>query len=166
MQAKYRWANFAVPLLVTALMFPVGSSAQALPQGSSQQQSQPSGVMIDPSAGPLKPGEAPPATAPLPNAPEPAATPVPRQQPSSQPLAQPAPQAPLGAAAAEQIRTTGGGASRPAGNAIAPVKQRQYHSLVIKLGAAAAAGIAVGAVYGLSHATSSTPPHATTAAAK
>ncbi len=80
-------------------------------------------------------------------------------------LAQPAAQAPLGAAAAEQVRTAGGGASRPAGNAIAPVQQHQYHSLVIKLGLAAAAGIAAGTVYGLSRATSSTPPHSASATA-
>jgi len=167
MQVKRNSSSFTVLLLIAVLLLPVGlSAAQALPQASSQQQSPPSGVMIDPSAGPLKPNEAQPNPAPLPNAPQPAATSAPPQQPSSRSLAQPAPQAPLGTAAAEQIRTSGGSASRPAGNAIAPVKQRQYRSLVIKLGAAAAAGIAVGAVYGLSHATSSTPPHAATAAAR
>ena len=127
-------------------------------------QTSPPSVMVDPSAGPLKPSES--RTAPLPSAPQPAAAPTPAPQPSSQPAAQPAPQEPLGAAAAEQIRTAGGGASRPAGNAIAPVKQQQYRSLVIKLGAAAAVGIAAGTVYGLSHATSSTPPHSTAAATR
>jgi hypothetical protein len=165
MQAKRNSVSFAARLLVTVLLLPSClCAAQALPQNGSEQQTPPSGVMIDPSAGPLNPSQAP-STAPLPDGPQPAANPAPAQKPS-QPLAQPAPQAPLGTAAAEQIRTSGGGASRPAGNAIAPVKQRQYHSLVIKLGAAAAAAIAVGAVYGLSHATSSTPPHSTTAATR
>jgi hypothetical protein len=163
MQAKQNSASFAVPVLVAALLLPCASAAQAPPQGSSQQPPPPSGVMIDPSAGPLKPNEAPPSAAPLPNAPQPAPAPP---QPSSQPRVQPIPQAPLGTAAAEQVRTAGGSASRPAGNAIAPVKQHQYRSLVIKLGAAAAAGIAVGTVYALSHATSSTPPHSASAAAR
>ncbi len=170
MQTKHQSASFVVPLLVSELLLCVVlSPAQA--QSSSPQQSPPSGVMIDPSAAPLKPSAAPPSQAPLPNAPEPA-TPG-QQQPSrsqaqpSRPSATPsATQAPLGAAAAEQVRTSGGGASRPAGNAIAPAKQHQYRSLVIKLGALAAAGIAAGTVYGLSHATPSTPPHSAAAAAK
>jgi hypothetical protein len=168
MQAKLQSARFAVPLLVSALLVFVNLSvAQEVPQGSSQQpgQSQPSGVTIDPSAGPLKPSEQP-SEAPLPNAPQPAAPPAAPQQRSSRPPELPTVPEPLGAAAAEQVRTAGGGASRPAGNAIAPAKQHQYRSLVIKLGAVAAGAIAAGAVYGLSHATPSTPPHSTVAAAK
>jgi hypothetical protein len=160
MQVKQNSVRFAVPLLVILLLSPGGMNAQT--QGSAQQQSAPSGVMIDPSAGPLKPNDAPTDAPPLPNAPQPAATPEPQQKPLSSP-AQATPQVPLGAAAAEQIKTAGGGASRPAGEAIAPAKQHQYRSLVIKLGAVAAAGIAVGTVYGLSHATSSTPPHSAAA---
>ncbi len=166
MQTIYQSASVTAPLLVYVLLSSILMSAQT--QSGSQQQSPPSGVMVDPSAAPLKPSAAPPSDeAPLPNAPQPAA---PAQQTPSQSVAQPAtqptPQAPLGAAAAEQVRTAGGGASRPAGNAIAPTKQHQYRSLVIKLGAVAAAGIAAGTVYGLSRATSSTPPHSTTAATK
>lgn len=172
MQAK-KSVKFAASLLMTGLLVSFNfSAAQEAPQNRSQQvqrPSTPSGVMIDPSAGPLKPSEMPsetqPVEAPLPNAPQPQAT-APRQQQSSQSAAPTAAQEPLGAAAAEQVKTAGGGASRPAGNAIAPAKQHQYRSLLIKLGAVAAAGIAVGTVYGLSHATSSTPPHATVAAAK
>jgi hypothetical protein len=171
MHAKPQSARLSVPLLVVALLLSVNlSAAQEIPQNSpqpTQQQSPPSGVMIDPSAGPLQPSETPPTGAP-PEAPspQPPATPAYAQQGSPQPPAQPVKQPPLGAAAAEQVRTAGGGASRPAGEAIAPVKQRQYRSLLIKLGAAAAAGIAVGTVYGLSRATPSTPPHPTAAAAK
>lgn len=165
MRAKQQSAKFAIPLLLLALVNV--SVAQDAPQSNSQQpgQSQQGGVSIDPSAGPLTPSE--PSAAPLPNAPE--ATAEPRRQasrPPALPPAQPAKPEPVGTAAAEQIRTAGGGASRPAGNAIAPAKQHQYRSLLIKLGAVAAAGIAVGTVYGLSRATSSTPPHATVAAAK
>lgn len=64
---------------------------------------------------------------------------------------------PLGTAAAEKGRTAGGGASRPAGVAIAPAKQKRSRGLLIKLGALAAAGAAVGTVYALSRGTGSTP---------
>ena len=64
---------------------------------------------------------------------------------------------PLGTAAAEKARTAGGGASRPAGVAIAPVKQKRSRGLLIKLGALAAAGAAVGTVYALSRGTGSVP---------
>ena len=67
-------------------------------------------------------------------------------------------QAPLGAAAAEKGVTAGGAASRPAGAALAPANQNQRRSLLIKLGIVAAGAAAVGTVYALSHATSSTPP--------
>ena len=68
---------------------------------------------------------------------------------------------PLGAAAAEAGVTAGGAASRPAGSAIAPTKQGQKRSLLIKLGLIAAGGAAIGAVYALSRGTSSIPPGAT-----
>lgn len=167
-------AKFAVPVLVTALLVSANVYAQGAPQSSPQQ---PSGVRVDPSAGPLNPSEsAPQSAAPQPTAPQdttpPNGTstlpnaPQPQAAPPAQRQEQPPAEEPLGAAAAEQVRTAGGGASRPAGNAIAPAKQHQYRSLLIKLGAVAAAGVAVGTVYGLSHATPSTPPHTATAATK
>ena len=64
-------------------------------------------------------------------------------------------QQPLGAATAEGVPTVGGGASRPAGEAIAPAKQNQRRSMLIKIGLIAAAGVAVGTAYGLSKGTSS-----------
>ena len=67
---------------------------------------------------------------------------------------------PLGTAAAEKGKTVGGGASRPAGVAIAPAKQKRSRSLLIKLGVVAAAGAALGTIYGLSRGTKSTPPGA------
>ena len=69
-------------------------------------------------------------------------------------------QEPVGAAAAQKVPTTGGAASKPAGAAIAPAKQHQTRSLLIKIGAIAAAGIAAGSIYALSKGTSSTPPGA------
>jgi hypothetical protein len=151
-------------LLVAVLLVSFNfSAAQDAPQPA-RQQSPPSGLTIDPSAGPLKPSEAPGnAQTPLPDAPQPPAIPA---QPPARLATQPAIQEPLGVAAAEQIQTAGGAASRPAGEAIAPARQHQYRSLLIKVGVVAAAGIAAGTVYGLSRATSSTPPHSTAAVAK
>lgn len=67
-------------------------------------------------------------------------------------------QAPAGAAAAQKAETAGGAASKPAGSAIAPAKQRQVHSFLLKLGLIAAGGAAIGTVYLLSRGTSSVPP--------
>jgi hypothetical protein len=69
-------------------------------------------------------------------------------------------QQPLGAAAAQKGVTRGGAASKPAGTAFAGTKQRQSRSLLIKLGAVAAAGVALGTIYALTRGTSSTPPGA------
>jgi biopolymer transport protein ExbB len=155
MRSEFSFARAIAPVLATALLLAANT---ALAQQQIVQ-----GVQVNPSAGPLQPSASQPvppqpaATTPesLPNAPEAAAQP---------PAAQSAPPAaPLGTAAAEQITAAGGGASRPAGNAIAPAKQHQYRSLVIKLGAVAAAGIAVGTVYALSHGTPSVPPHSASA---
>ena len=67
-------------------------------------------------------------------------------------------QEPTGTAAAPAGRISGSAASQPAGVAIAPAKQRQVRSLLIKVGAIAGAGIALGTVYGLSKASPATPP--------
>ena len=124
-------------------------------------------LIPDPAQAPLQP-----VTSNLPDAPTPQQNPAPTaatqppaetQQPQSQSLPQERLQQPLGAAAAEAAPPTGGAASKPAGTAIAPAKQRQVRSLLIKLGAIAAAGAALGTVYGLTRATSSVPPGASTA---
>lgn len=141
-------------------------AAQALTQDAQQQQAPQQqappnrGTTVDPSQGPLTP-----APRQVPDAPS--ATPE-QQQPQTQPATvptqpgaaaqQPQSREPLGAAAAEGVKTAGGGASRPAGAAIAPAKQHQVRSILIKLGAVAAAGVAIGTVYALSKGTSSTPP--------
>ena len=87
-----------------------------------------------------------------------------RSQPAAatteaQPLQQ-RPANPLGTATAQQGATRGGVASRPAGEAIAPAKQRQVHSLLIKLGLVTAGAVAIGTVVGLTRGTSSIPPGA------
>ena len=103
--------------------------------GSHQQPPSPTGTSADPS-------QAPPV--PMANAPAP-------QMPTSEPV---------GTATAERTPTAGGAASEPAGTAIAPAKQRQVRSLLIKLGAVAGAGVALGTVMALSKGTPSTPPGA------
>ncbi len=67
---------------------------------------------------------------------------------------------PTGTAAAPAGNISGSVASRPAGAAIAPAKQRQVRSFLIKFGVVAGAGIALGTVYALSRGSSSTPPGA------
>ncbi len=115
------------------------------------------GITVDPSKGPLTP--------PPPSEPQPTTEMMqPLASPTTTTLSVPeAPQQqgqhePLGTAAAGGIATEGGSASRPAGTAIAPAQQHQVRSLLIKLGAIAAAGAAIGTVYALSKGTPSTPP--------
>jgi hypothetical protein len=147
------------------------------PQQQSQQQPN---MTADPTQGPIEPAQStdqnqqqtPDQT--LPNAPstttQPAnqqsgtTTALPQQTQPATPATQQKPQEPAGTAAAGNAETVGGAASRPAGTAIAPAKQRQVRSLLIKLGAIAAAGAALGIVYGLSKSTSPKPPGATTTA--
>ncbi|MGA9208112.1 MAG: hypothetical protein WB347_09955 [Terriglobales bacterium] len=77
----------------------------------------------------------------------------PPQQPPQNPLHEP-----VGTAAAEWMPVTGVAASRPAGAALAPAKQRRARSVLIKVGALLGAGAAVGTVMALSAASPSKPP--------
>lgn len=94
----------------------------------------------------------------LPESPQPAGQ---SQQPAALPSAGTEPQdqshKPVGTAAAPYERTTGIAASRPAGAAIAPAKQRRVRTILISLGVIAGAGIAVGSVAALSHGSPSRP---------
>lgn len=81
------------------------------------------------------------------------------QNQQQKPPAQPA-QAPAGTGAAQAGPTAGGAGSRPAGMAIAPAKQHQVRSFLIKLGAIAGGAIAIGTVYALSRSSPSRPPGA------
>jgi hypothetical protein len=123
-------------------------------QQPAQQQDQnvgttPRSATPNPSKGPLQPAE----TNEQENTPE---APQPAQQQPTAEQQQPE-QAPAGAAAAGGIKTAGGAASRPAGTAIAPAKQHQTRSLLIKMGAVAAGAVALGTVYALSRSSPSTP---------
>ncbi|MGA2963522.1 MAG: hypothetical protein ABSD96_17740 [Candidatus Korobacteraceae bacterium] len=134
-----------------------------------QPQSEPApvinGTTVNPSQGPLTPVPAPPETQPAP-AQQNQSAPTPSTQLSQRPSQPSVTTEPLGTATAESVPANGGGASRPAGTAIAGEKQHQMRSLVLKLGAVAAAGIAIGIVAGLSKGTPSTAPGSTRAAAR
>ncbi len=138
--------------------------AQAAPQQattapSNAQPDQQNGTTIDPSKGPLQPVPAqnePAAQNPSEPNPESSTEQVPAT-PAPQPKAEPQMQQPLGAATAEGVPTVGGAASRPAGEAIAPAKQKQRRSLLLKMGLIAAAGVAGGVVYALSKSSPSKP---------
>jgi len=80
-------------------------------------------------------------------------------QPSTQSQQQPqTPHEPVGTAAAESVQTTGVAASRPAGAAVAPAKQRRARSILIKVGALVGVGVAVGTTMALSQGSPSRPP--------
>jgi len=121
------------------------------------------GPTVNPSQGPLMPVPAP-ETQPSPSQQK---QPEPSTQLSERPAQQPSTviTEPLGTATAESVPANGGGASRPAGTAIAGAKQHQMRSLLLKIGAVAAAGVAIGTVAGLSKGTPSTAPGSTRAAA-
>lgn len=121
----------------------------------------------EPNAAPpqTSPDQAPPAqTAPAENgtttAPVPTTAPAPNQAPPAQNAPAKPTQEPAGAAAAQSGVTTGGAASKPAGMAIAPAKQRQVRSFLIKMAAIAAGGAAIGTVVALSKGSPSKPPGA------
>ncbi len=147
------------------------SDAQSAPQNTqaSEPQSAPqNNGQVDPSAGP----KTPVPSSDLPEAPSAQEQPQTTDTTTSAPAAttgststqqsqQQTPQEPQGAATARRGPTAGGAGSKPAGMAIAPAKQKQTRSLLIKLGAIAAAGAALGTVYALSRGTPSTPPGAT-----
>lgn len=159
------------PIIAATLALMVSAVLCGAPQLAAAQQPAPSppsaqtpGSSVDPSQGPLEP--VPPSTPsqpePLPDAPSAQAQPTGAPQAPPVPMAnaptpQKPPSEPVGTATAERAPTAGGAASKPAGAAIAPAKQRQVRSLLIKLGAVAGAGVALGTVAALSKGTPSMP---------
>jgi hypothetical protein len=99
----------------------------------------------------------PPVHNELPDAPAPA---QPVQQGQSDTQQQSPNSVPSGAAGAKAPTVKGAPASRPVGAAIAPAKQRQRRSLLIKAGLIAGACVAVGSAFALSKASPSKPPGA------
>ena len=133
------------------------SEAAALPDAPSSAR-----LIAQAQAVPAPPANAPASTPGNQTAPDQAESPATTPNQNAQALAptQKPTQEPAGAAAAQTGVTSGGAASKPAGMAIAPAKQRQVRSLFIKLGAIAAGGAAIGAVVALSKGSPSKPPGA------
>ena len=67
---------------------------------------------------------------------------------------------PVGTAVAGAPNARGVAAAQPSGVAIAPAKQRRVRTIVLRMGAIAGAGIAIGSVVALTQATPSKPPGA------
>jgi hypothetical protein len=130
-------------------------------QPNQQQATPPSGTTVNPSEAPLAPVTTyPDASGTQQQQQQPGAATAPAQTNLPEGPQPKKPSEPVGAATAESVPTTGGAAAKPAGVAIAPAKQHQTRSWLIKVGAIVAAGAAVGTVYALSRGTSSTPPGA------
>ncbi len=164
------WLTKFVLLATTLTLSGLPAMAQATAAPQDQQQAapaqDPASGRVDPTAGP----KTPVPSSDLPDAPSGQAAPAPQAQPPAaagdSSSSQQKSQEPLGTATAERGTTAGGPASEPAGMAIAPAKQKQTRSLLIKIGAVVAAGAALGIVYGLSRSTPPTPPGSGTPASK
>ena len=132
----------------------------AAPADQAQPQQKPAnpGTSVNPSQAPLAPVTTYPDASDQPQQ-QPSTNTAPAQTTTVPEAPQPKTQTePVGAATAESVPTAGGAAAKPAGIAIAPAKQHQTRSLLIKIGAVAAGAAALGTIFALSHGTSSTPP--------
>jgi len=67
-------------------------------------------------------------------------------------------QSPTGAAGAKAANPKGAPAAQPVGAAVAPVRQKGHHSLIVKLGLIMGAAAAIGTVVALSERSPSRPP--------
>ena len=76
------------------------------------------------------------------------------------PAAQQQAPAPSGSAGAKAATVKGAPVAQPTGAAIAPARQRGHHSLLVKVGLLAGAGIAVGTAVALAERSPSRPPGA------
>jgi len=157
--------SMAARLVAGSLVLAVLASSSALalpgPQETNPDQSRPEG----PANGSTQAPAATPAVEPLPDSPG-AGRPQDAQGATSQAgAAQSLPQSqkdanqkPVGTAAAETATTTGFAASKPAGAALAPAKQKRSRTILISVGAIAGAAVALGLVVALSKGTPSKPP--------
>jgi hypothetical protein len=139
-------------LLVAVLAIPLGGAGTAFSQQAPAQDPTPAPASEVASTSLLPVDLSGEAT---PDAPQPQNPPA--QQQANPPQQQPAPQQPLGTAAAPYEQPNGITASRPAGAAIAPAKQRRTRTFVIRVGVIIAAAAAIGTVMALSSASPSTP---------
>jgi hypothetical protein len=151
-------------LLIALLSTSVFVSAQPFPQNPQEPaQTEPARPVDDTQQSPPNnSGTGNSTSAPsseLPDAPTPAPT-VQQRQDDSAGQAQNPSNVPSGAAGAKAAPAKGAPASRPVGSAIAPAKQRERRSLLIKMGLVAGACVAVGSAIALSKGSPSKPPGA------
>ena len=153
-------------LLVLALL-PLPIAANAAEQNTAATQSPAGSRQISETGAPPNPRPAesnplpdsPGVSQPPSNGPQQPNTQQSQQQPdAAHPPGAAQRQEPVGTAAAGVENTAGIAASKPAGVAIAPPKQRRVRLLVIKVGAIIGAGAALGSVIALSKASPSKPP--------
>lgn len=133
--------DVSVVLLAGAFIVSSGTPLLASPQQSSDPPQQPSSQQ--------QPAQSQANS--LPDAPQ-AQTQTPAEQ-------QQAP-APSGSAGAKAATVKGAPVAQPTGAAIAPARQRGHHSLLVKVGLLAGAGIAVGTAVALAERSPSRPPGA------
>lgn len=93
----------------------------------------------------------------MPDAPAPAQQTQQQQNPPADSSGQQSNSPAVGTAAAPLEKPSGVAASRPAGAAIAPAKQRRVRTFLISVGIVIGAGVAIGTVAALSHASPSRP---------
>jgi hypothetical protein len=127
-------------VLLSGIAEPLAAQQQTptpAPPAPAQSAPPPQNSTMPPIELPENPGR---STAPA-ETPSPSASSVPQKQ---------QPTEPSGTAVAPAIQASGGAASKPAGVAIAPPKQRQVRSWLIRFGFIAGAGVALGTVAALS----------------
>jgi hypothetical protein len=125
------------------------------PQATEAQKVQPAKPASEPAV-----NDAPVAPAALPEAPAAKPAPAGNARQVVAPEVESNSQSQRGTAAAEAEKSTGVAASRPAGMAIAPAKQRRRRSFLLKMGALVGAGVAGGTVYALSRSSPGKAPGA------
>ena len=142
---------------ITLFAEPIQQNSSNSPNDANQPQNDPGQASA--SSGATVPGSGQPSIQELPDAPQPAqAT---QQNPNDSSSKQENQGAvPSGTAAAKAPAVKGVPASRTVGAAIAPAKQKQHRSLLIKVGLVAGAAVAVGSAFALSKASPSRPPGA------
>jgi hypothetical protein len=163
MKSSNHWLGKQISvLLISLLAFCTGESGSALAQQQPAHVN-PQNALPGVAKAQQPPQEAQVAEGELPDNPEPGSGQAPAQPqpavapPSGASQSQDKEHKPVGTAAAPYEPTVGIAASRPAGAAIAPAKQRRVRTILISLGVIAGAGIAIGSVAALSHGSPSRP---------
>lgn len=147
-------------LVLSLVAIPEMASAQQSAATDQQQQSNPTSSQQTQTASPVQPATTAPAENTAPSQPaQTQSNELPNSPGSVRPQQPVGTERPVGTAAAEIGNASGIVASKPAGVAIAPAKQHQSRSLLIKLGAVIGAGVAIGTVMALSNASPSRPPN-------